>query len=967
MTEVSEVPEVPEVSEVSEVAAQESETPAGMDNQASEEHTAEIEAHNEYLAAPSTTAGPSSHHSDTLDPQDTLLTVDIEHNEVQSNYTTDAVDTSDDVNPEPTTNNEKRKHSQLPEEQHLEPQSDTRPNKRSKRDANQTNGQIDKSPTIRKKSARTKPLLSKPKMTQPKHRSTDLTHRSMVEDIAAAQGKAQQPSFSTDNNREKALKDLMGHVPESKKPKARKDAAWFNEACRGFTGRSLKPKNGAWGLEGMKTSLRNHQVISAGFMRHREISDQLPKSGILGDQMGLGKTIVALACTVNGKPRMQRGWKRDPDGKDENMPQTTLVVVPSSLLQQWFDEMSLHCERVSKRKKWGIGSIKVFRHSDSSTTRLKDLYDADIVLTTPDDVRKSMPKFVYPKGMPTGDKAAYFEENFPKTLGLLQQATFHRIIYDEGHVIRNHDIQLSQATYHLKANHRWILSGTPLVNGGADVYSYAYFIRHPLVYPDMKLKDWKKLYGPQRNDKQPTPLPNTLMECFHRFTYSDDLFGACIVTLPPMHHFISEIEFLPFEKVINRIIDRRLKFITRSNKDGEELSGSMNFLALLTMKRQLSSHPLILPTKICDIVEFTDFGDLDDGLKEQEQRGHKGNSYIHRLHEQLQARHSSDHALEDSTTQDLTESWFSKSLDVDEVCELSDQHQRKGKGKEVKTGRPHRKGIENNSFLALFSKTASLQIHNQRTQCASCGRPADQARKALPCNHVYCMTHLKDMMHEQQSANPVCKSPACGKVIQSNRSADTADASFPKWQNEDGEVFHSAKTLAIKSQILKFWEEDPTAKIIVFTVWIDMLEILSKIFHSEGWVHTRLQGGLSEKVRGDNIANFKSDPKVKILIATLNTGGVGLNLTCASKAILCEPWWHSGAEDQAFGRLYRIGQDKETTLTKIVVKNSIDEMLMHIQEKKDIDINQVLSDKKGHQMQQLQRFAAEWLEDREIS
>jgi len=62
-----------------------------------------------------------------------------------------------------------------------------------------------------------------------------------------------------------------------------------------------------------------------------------------------------------------------------------------------------------------------------------------------------------------------------------------------------------------------------------------------------------------------------------------------------------------------------------------------------------------------------------------------------------------------------------------------------------------------------------------------------------------------------------------------------------------------------------------------------------------------------------------------------------------------------------------IGQDKETTLTKIVVKNSIDEMLMHIQEKKDIDINQVLSDKKGHQMQQLQRFAAEWLEDREIS
>ena len=62
-----------------------------------------------------------------------------------------------------------------------------------------------------------------------------------------------------------------------------------------------------------------------------------------------------------------------------------------------------------------------------------------------------------------------------------------------------------------------------------------------------------------------------------------------------------------------------------------------------------------------------------------------------------------------------------------------------------------------------------------------------------------------------------------------------------------------------------------------------------------------------------------------------------------------------------------MGQEKETTFTKIVVKDSIDEMLMDIQEKKNIDINQVLKDKKGHQMQQLQRYAAEWLEDHKTS
>ena len=119
-------------------------------------------------------------------------------------------------------------------------------------------------------------------------------------------------------------------------------------------------------------------------------------------------------------------------------------------------------------------------------------------------------------------------------------------------------------------------------------------------------------------------------------------------------------------------------------------------------------------------------------------------------------------------------------------------------------------------------------------------------------------------MHEQQSATPVCKSRGCEKVIQRSTPTEMADVSFPKWQNEDGEVFHS-----------------------------------------EGWEHTTLHGGLDQKARDENIENFKSDPTVKILIATLTTGGTGLNLTCASKAILCEPWWHSGAEDQAFGRLYR--------------------------------------------------------------
>jgi hypothetical protein len=82
-------------------------------------------------------------------------------------------------------------------------------------------------------------------------------------------------------------------------------------------------------------------------------------------------------------------------------------------------------------------------------------------------------------------------------------------------------------------------------------------------------------------------------------------------------------------------------------------------------------------------------------------------------------------------------------------------------------------------------------------------------------------------MHEQQSSRLVCQALGCGKMIERNSSADMQETSFPRWQNEEGEVFPSAKTLAVKSQILNLRDPktgDPTAKVIVFTVWRGMVE-----------------------------------------------------------------------------------------------------------------------------------------------
>jgi SNF2 family DNA or RNA helicase len=72
---------------------------------------------------------------------------------------------------------------------------------------------------------------------------------------------------------------------------------------------------------------------------------------------------------------------------------------------------------------------------------------------------------------------------------------------------------------------------------------------------------------------------------------------------------------------------------------------------------------------------------------------------------------------------------------------------------------------------------------------------------------------------------------------------------------------------------------------------------------------------------------------------------VGLNLTMASRVIVLDPWWNEAAEQQAFCRVYRFGQKSTTHLTRLCVKNTVDERLIEMQEKKQKEIDEVMNDK----------------------
>lgn len=78
------------------------------------------------------------------------------------------------------------------------------------------------------------------------------------------------------------------------------------------------------------------------------------------------------------------------------------------------------------------------------------------------------------------------------------------------------------------------------------------------------------------------------------------------------------------------------------------------------------------------------------------------------------------------------------------------------------------------------------------------------------------------------------------------------------------------------------------------------------------------------------------------LIPAADTNPVGLNLTMASKVIMLDPWWNSASEQQAFCRVFRIGQESETFMSRICVKRTVDEKLIKMQKRKDDEIKSVM-------------------------
>ncbi|MEX2381109.1 MAG: DEAD/DEAH box helicase [Opitutales bacterium] len=121
-------------------------------------------------------------------------------------------------------------------------------------------------------------------------------------------------------------------------------------------------------------------------------------------------------------------------------------------------------------------------------------------------------------------------------------------------------------------------------------------------------------------------------------------------------------------------------------------------------------------------------------------------------------------------------------------------------------------------------------------------------------------------------------------------------------------------------------------KVLVFSQFTKLLDLFAKCLQQRDVVFERLDGRV--KHREPRIRRFQEDPECGVFLISLKAGGVGLNLTAADYVILLDPWWNPAAEAQAIDRAHRIGQDKKVFAYRIVARDSIEEKILELQDRK---------------------------------
>ncbi|KAI1259752.1 SNF2 family N-terminal domain-containing protein [Xylariaceae sp. FL1019] len=703
------------------------------------------------------------------------------------------------------------------------------------------------------------------------------------------------------------FQQMMQNVLEKDKKYSVHDKRSLDLATQSFGLNKCIAKDGKWLVAGMKTLLHNHQVIGTSWMLFREFSQDGSPGGILGDEMGMGKTLQTLALIVSHMP----------DEEDlVSYKKSTLIVMPAAAISQWENEIKAHV------KPQYINAVLHYR--ESMKLPLVLVAAADVVLVSYSELGLQFPsrneRLLL--GISEEDSFEAIEDKWGKPLGNLFKIPWFRVVLDESQNIKNRESQWSIACRRLTCKYPWALSGTPITNSSNELYPYFKFLR---TGPFTNFKEFKKRYGNIGDERAMLELGQLVSQIMFKRTMADSFLGRALYDIPLCHEEVRRISLTREERVIYGAVESR--FRTLMNRGLEEIRKRRKeiriqdvkiYIVFLLRLRQGVAHPFLLEPVFKKTLVKEDLLTIQSKLRAL------GNTPVY---EQIRAwcvkqagPAENSAGGETGLPRTFGRSQFGYELNMDKQLEIALASQQ-----------------EDVCRICYDEIVDEVEATCKHTFCKLCLKAYIQGEyndgrvipKCPECNYSLANLDLSGESESEDSDDDVAvpvKRSLCVTSRQWKKGRDyfrvhpklsRSNSSFLRQSDRNhGPVVPSAKTTAVKDEVLKWQAEAPDDKIIIFTDFKATGAIIGRMLCAENIKFLYFYGDMSNAAKERAKKAFYDDKELKVM--------------------------NQSTENQAFARVFRIGQSKETYFLRIITKNTIEIRMEAVQLRKKNNINQVL-------------------------
>ncbi|KAF9263265.1 hypothetical protein L218DRAFT_927698 [Marasmius fiardii PR-910] len=712
-----------------------------------------------------------------------------------------------------------------------------------------------------------------------------------------------------------------------------------------------------WQLKENPTNKRRY-YYNIATKTPQETPPVVGRGALFADAMVQGKTITMLALILATK-----------NDVPVNFSNTTLVVVPTSVLSNWEKQIQDHC---------GAKSLTYYTYYGPGRNKLDAEYlgKFDVIFTT------------YQLVAAEHDTEGARAPKKKKVERPLFEMKWKRVILDEGHQIRNPKTKMAKSVCALESQRRWILTGTPIVNSPRDLGSLLTFLRicQPLDNEDF----FKRLLIRPLKDGRPegAELLRALMNqvCIRRTKEMQDRDGNPLIPLPPVSSWtsstivvfnneLSQVEMIrvpvPLSEdarvlydEIERISHDRFKSILASGTGNAILQS--NALGMLTRMRQLALHPGLLPVHYLEDLRKSETRENQPTMvvtpEEKYRLQIRLSQYIEDSEECPVCLTIPNEPKITSCAHFFCFPCIKETISRDPKCPMD---RRRITLEDLfdplpptDVTQPVLRDEEPDSDIGNQSSSAKID------QLVCLLRLTPVGEKSLVFSQF---TGFLDKIAEVLTEKGIPFVRFDGKMSVKKRQEAMTRFSVPLHKNPPTQTSPpgSSSVRNRRASQKKYFEdafdrnEDDSGNDFV----IGTSDTEDSDFEDNQPKSKKKEKGKSKEAYSEDDDIDDTDVDVAtianpaVMLLSLKAGALGLNLTIANNVYLMDPWWQEGIESQAIDRVNRIGQTKPVRVYQLISENTVEARVLDIQERKKNMVQQAFSGMKRTETLRQQREA----------